>query len=136
MLRYAWQARPGLTCFVVFRPIESEAFDAYVGWSLDGRCPYALPQLPEAVSTYVGERAMQPSMHFVPRHGTAHWNFWEPAEEVADNPAEYARSFAAHFMTELSYEDARALVSPAVEQGVDEIVRFGLPYLVKRAGVA
>ena len=136
MLRFVWRPTPDLSCFVVFRPISSEAFDAYVGWSTDGRCPFALPQDPDSVSTFHGVRAMRPSMDFVPRHGEAHWSFWDSSDELLDDPAEFARQYAAHFARDLSYQEARALVSPAIDAGIEEVVRFGVPYLSNRAGEA
>ena len=132
MLRFASELGPGLTGFVVFRPIQSEAFDAYVGWSTDGRCPYARAPSGANPGDLTQPRAMFPSIVLAGRSGAAHWNFWSPPDSLADDPPEFARAYAEYTARESTELEARELVCSAVEAGVREIVAYGLPYLARR----
>ena len=133
LLRLASEFGPSLTGFVVFRPIE-EAFDAYVGWSTDGRCPYARTSTGASADRHRGE--MLPSMVLAGRSGTAHWNFWNPPTHLADDPAAFAQAYCEYVLRKLSAREAMELVRPVVEVGVREVAAYGLPYLAARAALA
>ena len=133
MLRFASELGHGLTGFVVFRPIESEAFDAYVGWSTDGRCPYARAPSSATPDDLTQARAMFPSIVLAGRSGTAHWNFWNAPKSMVDDAAEFARAYAEYATRELSEIEAEKLVAPAVEAGFREVLTHGIPYLARRA---
>jgi hypothetical protein len=70
-LRYQWRATPTLSCYVLFRPIDSEAFDIYAGWSTLHRCPFTFGQSSEPDDFNVKE-AMFASIQLARRSGAAH----------------------------------------------------------------
>jgi hypothetical protein len=136
LLRFLWSPRPALHCFVVFRPIESEAFDAWIGWSIDGRCPFVRPQGPDAFRNFESPAAMCSTIDLVPRSGTAHWSFWDAPQSLLADPTAFGAAYAAHFGRPLSLADAQVEVLGAVEAGLSEVVRYGVPYLQQRAAHA
>ena len=136
LLKYVHSPVHGLWLFVAFRPIESEAFDAWLGWSTEGRCPYALPQEPGAYLDLSSPTAMCLSMSLVPRVGLAHWNFWEPEERIIGDPLAFLEAYAAHVLSDLTYTEARKFVASAVDAAFSEILCFGVPYLDRRVASA
>jgi hypothetical protein len=133
LLKFASELQPGLWGFLVFRPIDSDAFDAYVGWSTDGRCPYARVQVTSEPNDFTQPRAMFASITLAGRSGAAHWSFWSPDDSLTDDPAAFARAYLEYASREFSEDEARELIAPAVEAGIREIVLYGLPYLASRA---
>lgn len=136
ILKYQWHPSQDLWCYIAFRPLDSEGFDAMVGWSTSDRFPIADGAVgggPQDLWDFDAPYAMTWSLNLVPRNGAAHWNFWDPPEEVVDDPAAFAREYAAHFLKVLMVEEARVLVRPAVERGIAEVRDYGIPYLRRRA---
>jgi len=72
-------------------------------------------------------------MSFVPRSGTAHWNFWNQPNDVIDDPRAFTEAYAKHFARSLSSGEANDLVRPIVDLGIAEVRDYGLPYLRRRA---
>ncbi len=136
ILKFQWHPHPKLWCYIAFRPLDSEAFDAFVGWSTRDRFPIA-DQAPN-------ERAQDPenfdapsfidwSLNLVPRSGTAHWNFWNPPDNAVEDAAAFADAYAKHFLRSLTEDESIDLVRHAVELGIKEVYEHGLPYLRRRA---
>jgi hypothetical protein len=133
LIRYVWSPRPDLHCFIVFRPIESEAFDAWIGWSTDGRCPFARTQDPESFKDLNASTAICPTAWIIPRHGKAHWSFWNSPDALLDDPTAFGMAYGAHYGKTLTPAEAQVEVGPAVAEGFREIVEHGIPYLQRRA---
>lgn len=136
LLKYQWHPHPKLWCYIAFRPLDSEAFDALVGWSIRDRFPIADGRgatSPQDLENFDAESVIDWSLSFVPRSGAAHWNFWDPPSHVVDDPGAFADAYAKHFARSLSEEEANDLVRPAVNLGIAEVRDFGLPYLRRRA---
>lgn len=132
MLKYVWKASESLWCFIAFRPVESEAFDLWVGWSAYKRFPFANApkiQVLDGSVDYDLPEAMVSSMDLVPRQGMAHWSFWNPDDEIVDDPEAFARAFAEQHALELTDEQAMTLVAPAVTAAFGELAEYGLPFL-------
>jgi hypothetical protein len=136
ILKYQWHPHPKLWCFIAFRGLDSEAFDALVGWSTRDRFPIADGQgfnTAQDLEDFDAASVIDWSLSFVPRNGAAHWNFWDPPNDVIDNPRAFADAYAQHFARSLSQEEANELIRPAVGRGIAEVRDFGLPYLRRRA---
>ena len=133
MLKFASELKQGLWGFVLFRPIDSEAFDAYVGWSTDGRCPYARLGVNVETHDFSQPRAIFASITLAGRSGAAHWSFWNPADSLADDPTAFTKAYVEYASRKYGEAEARELVAPAVEAGIREVVLYGLPYLARRA---
>lgn len=136
LLKYQWHPHPRLWCYIAFRPLDSEAFDALVGWSVHDRFPIAdAPggSAPQDLENFDAPHILDWSLSFVPRIGTAHWSFWNPPSNAVDDPRAFAEAYAKHFSHSLSAEEANELVWPFVELGIAEVRDFGLPYLRRRA---
>jgi hypothetical protein len=136
MLKYIWHPRARLWCYIAFRPLNSEAFDALVGWSTSDRFPIAdgpTGVAPQDIWNFDAPHVIDWSLTFVPRNGAAHWSFWNPSDAIRDNPTEFAKAYAAHFMRALSPQEADDLVRPAIELGIAEVRDYGIPYLQRRA---
>lgn len=134
LLKYRWHPHQKLWCFIAFRPLDSEAFDAFVGWSSSDRFPIS----DGATGAQDPEDFEAPHMLFwsselVPRSGTAHWSFWNPPQSLIDDPAAFATAYAREFTKTLSPVEAADLVRPAVKAGIAEVREFGIPYLERRA---
>ncbi len=132
-LKYEWHPYPNLWCYIAFRPLDSEAFDALVGWSVHDRFPIADGSgQTQDLNDFESQSVMDWSLSFVPRSGTAHWNFWEPSSDIVDDPKLFSEAYMRHFSHSLTTEEASALVRPAIESGIAEVRDFGLPYLLRR----
>lgn len=133
--KFEWRPTKSLTCFVAFRPLDDEAFDAFVGWSTKGRFPTG-PAHTEAkedgILNFALPEVLAWSIALVPRTGVSYWSFWDPPASVASDPARFGAAFAEHYVQSLSYDEARSLVEPKVSAGVAEVHDYGLPYLQRR----
>lgn len=136
LIKYVWNPREGLWCFVAFRPIESEALDVYVGWSIKRNVPVALVSDVVGCHEFSAEGYFNVSASYAKRGGAVHWSFWNPSDEVLDDPAKFASEYAGHYAKALSENEALALVSPSVKKAIDEVLGYGLPYLKLRIAVA
>lgn len=136
---YAWTPEDGICLFIAFRPID-EGFDAFVGWSKNGRFPYG----DEDIFRSDGEARYDLSVDYfismpliiANRQGMTFWKFWDfPVDEGAELNAEFAAQFAAayanHFTQKLNEEDARLLVRPAITQAIELIEMEVTPYFTK-----
>lgn len=132
--KYVWKPIEGLWCFIAFRPLESEAFDAYVGWSDKERFPGqdCIAPTQDAMQDLGAPCRIVQSLDLVPRSGLAHWNFWQAPPELLDDPQAFGAACAAHFSKELNLEQALDLVRPAVDKGISEVHDHGLPYLARK----
>ena len=139
LLKFQWHPHPELWCYIAFRPLDSEAFDALIGWSTRDRFPIAdgpAGDAPQDLEDFDATHAIDWSLSFVPRAGTAHWDFWNPPEGTLDDPMAFATAYASHFERKLTAAEAEQLVRPAVSIGMAEVEDFGLPYLKRRAAYA
>lgn len=135
MLKYEWRPEDDLWCYVAFRPLESEAFDAFVGWSTRGKFPIASAnELGKAQNIWDFDApfVLTWSMELVPRQGSAFWSFWNPPDDLIDAPEAFGKAYAEHFSMQIDYAEARQLVEPAVAKGIQEVRAHGIPYLQKR----
>lgn len=136
LLKFEWRPSEKLWCYIAFRPLDSEAFDALIAWSVRDRFPISdarTAEAPQDLENFDADFAIDWSLNFVPRSGAAHWNFWNPPDSVVEDPNEFALAYAAHFGRRLSHAEAEALVAPAVALGMTEVEKYGVPYLRRRA---
>ncbi len=135
LVKYCWNVSSDLWCFIVFRPLDSEAFDVFIGWSSDSKCPYSRAKVFDAIETKMWDIQapyfMTSSMNLAERTGLSHWDFFEFPEDIYDDPDAFSSLYAEHFLKDLSEEEARLLVRNAVDKGIAEIKEYGLPYLNK-----
>jgi hypothetical protein len=134
LVKYGRKIKKGsLWLLIGFRPISSEAFDAWIGWAPDDYWPqnisqdeiYGIPVIENPVAKVC-------SMNLVPRDGSAHWSFWKPTSEALDNPDLFASEFTKHFCKALTEQDAQKLVMESVCDAMKEVVDFGLPLLLNK----
>lgn len=136
LLKYVWRPQENLWCYIAFRPLDSEAFDALIGWSCIQKFPISdagAGSGKQDIWDFTRPSVIVWSSQLVPRSGLAHWNFWEIPESLLESPEEFGRVHAEHFLKQLSDEDARQLVRPAIAAGVAEVKKYGIPYLEQRA---
>lgn len=135
LLKFEWQARHKLWCFVAFRPLDSEAFDAYAGWSTDysKSAVTNVAASGDSIDDFSSEFHFDLSMSYVPRRDLSYWSFWDPSSEAADDARLFANEYMVQFTKVLSANEAKALVAPVVNDAMDEIVTYCIPYLEKRA---
>jgi len=134
LLKFEWRPRSDLICGIALRPLD-EAFDAWIGWSRTGEFPYAAAQRPvtQKPHTEFDQRTlMVPSIVLAGRPGSASWHFWNPSDELVNDPGAFGAAFAEYYTRQLTPEEARELVKPAIEEAMQEIELFGLPYLRSR----
>jgi hypothetical protein len=135
LLKFAWVPESSsLTCGIAFRPID-DGFDAWVGWSANGRFPYMAAQAdPESgdLLDVTCPAIMVPSIVLSGRHGSAAWMLWEPADAEIDDPIAFAKAYSAYAMKVFSAQEAIDLVLPLVQSAMAEVRDCGLPYLRKR----
>lgn len=137
LVKFHWRPRDGLNCFIAFRPIESEAFDVYAGWSTkDKSAVTVISSTPANSSSFSALEYFNVSSAYSGRQGLVHWNFWSPSDVVASDPALFANEYARHFLRVLSPEEARELVEPSVSSALEEIGTYCIPYLESRVKVA
>ena len=135
MLKYQWHPQERLWCYIAFRPLDDDAFDAFVGWSMLDQFPIGSGLQLDKVQDILDFEApfvLAWSMQLVPRAGAAHWSFWNPPANLSDDPEEFGRAFAEYYAQQLTYVDARKLIEPAVAAGIAEVRDYGIPYLQKR----
>jgi hypothetical protein len=134
LLRYRWKPKENLSCFIVFRLLSSEGFDVSVGWSTMNRCPFSTVVLskPDDIWNFSLDEMMVPTIDLANRNGLAHWSFWQPPDEVINNPEAYGRAYAEHFLKQLDEKEALDLVNDAVLKGMNEVIEHGIPYLNKK----
>jgi hypothetical protein len=134
--KFVWRPTERLSCYIAFRALDSEAIDAFVGWSVLGKFPIGSSG-PEQVQTDIWDFSspyiFRWSMDFVPRQGSSFWSFWNPAPELLGDPEAFGRAYGEAFAKELSSSEALSLVVPAVTLAVEEVRDYGIPYLRKRA---
>jgi len=135
MLCYSWAPTPSkkFTCFLVFRPIASEGFDTWAGWSIDGKLPYGLESVSSDPEDFAASHFVLSTLELAGRSGLVGWSFWEPSDAAIDDPGRFAQEYAEHFSKALSDSDAANLVRPAVAFAMAEIEGYCLPYFNKRA---
>ena len=135
MLKYQWHPQRDLWCYIAFRPLDSEALDALIGWSVTDRFPIGETphHTPQDLEDFSAPYVLDWSSSFVPRSGAAHWNFWNPSTEAIESPKVFAEEYGAHFARSLSPEEADELVAPSVDLAIAEVRTHGLPYLRRRA---
>jgi hypothetical protein len=131
LLRYICQSIDNLSLFIVFRPLTSEGIEASVGWSVLDRCPISTVtvQGESMFNDFTLDEMMVPLICISKRNGLAHWDFWNPSDELLDNPEKFAIAHSQHFQKQLSIEESQYLVNDAVEKCTQEIFDFGIPYL-------
>jgi hypothetical protein len=136
--KYVWQPKDGLACFVAFRLLDNEAFDAFGGWTTTGRYPEGetFTAATEKFNDFQAPGLVAWSMAFVPRTGVSYWSFWEPSEQARNSPALFGEEFARHFSNPLTADDARTLVRDKIALAIRELREFCVPYLEKRADYA
>lgn len=129
--KYVWEPTKGLKCFVAFRPLDSEGFDEFIGWTTQDKYPSGstLSSPSKELFDFSRPSSVAWSLALVPRSGASYWNFWAPSEAAVRNPGLFGEEHASHFGKALSYPDARQLVDPKVRMAVDEFVSSGVPYL-------
>ncbi len=133
--KFQWRPSEALTCFIAFRPLDDEAFDAFVAWSTRGKFPTGPAQTEakaDGILDFSLPEVLAWSMALVPRSGVSYWSFWDPPSSLANDPAKFGAAFAEHYSRALSYDEARILVEPKVCAGIAEVHDFGLPYLLRR----
>lgn len=134
LLKFEWQAGHKLWCFIAFRPLDSEAFEAYAGWSTD----YSKSAVTNvavssgSIDDFSSKFHFDFSMSYVPRSGLSYWNFWNPSGDAVDDARLFANEYLVQFARVLSADEAQALVAPAVKEAMDEIVTYCIPHLEKR----
>lgn len=136
LIKFAWTPRQSLMCGIAFRPID-DGFDAWVGWSTNGKFPYMASQadLTSAqggIFDFTRTAIMVPSIVISERSGSAAWMFWEPTEEEVDDPAAFAKAYVEYATKKFSLQEAMELVMPLVKSAVTEVRDYGLPYLERR----
>lgn len=135
LIKFEWRPRPTFIGALAFRPL-AEGFDAWVGWSTNGKFPYAQAKNPKIgahdPADFEHSAAMFLTIVLAKRSGLAFWKFWRPDDALIDNPTEYARQFAQYCLRTDEPAEARRVVELPVEQAVAEIKQFGIPYLHSR----
>lgn len=133
LLKFEWQARHKLWCFIAFRPLDSEAFDAYAGWSNDySKSAVTNVAASGSIDDFSSEFHFDLSMSYVPRRGLSYWSFWNPSNDAVDDARLFADEYLVQFAKALSASEAKALVVPAVNDAMDEIVTYCVPYLERK----
>lgn len=134
LLRYRWDAASNLSCYIVFRPLESEAYEIRIGWSNLDRCPVSTIKLASKTDIYNFNlnEMMVNTIAIANRNGLAHWPFWEPDEDITRDPVKYAAAFVDFQMKNLGEKEAEDIVSDAVELGMQELEVHGVPYLEEK----
>ena len=120
---------------MVFRPLK-EGFDAWIGWSANGKYPYPLAQKPGVGASdprdFSAPMAMFLTIVLANRQGAAFWSFWQPKDSWIDDPAEYGKRFTQYYLRTSEAEGAREAVEEPIRQSILEIREFGIPYLQSR----
>lgn len=136
MLKYQCARPSGVQWAIAFRPLD-EQFDAYVGWSRGKQSPFsALILVPneDVMDTFVGDAIMLPTATIARRAGETFWAFWNPSDDVVNDPARFATEFANYYAKPLTETEARDLVHGPVMVAMAEIVTSCIPYLEKATG--
>lgn len=133
LMKFAWITESGLLCAVAFRALD-EAFDVYLGWSVDGKFPYSTARRNgfHADVWDFGQTSVMVPLIMLLERGVASWSFWNPPDDLVDRPEEFAKAFAEYYSAELAVDEARALVAESTHRAVLEFADVGVKYLRRR----
>ncbi|MFM9268617.1 hypothetical protein [Tychonema sp. BBK16] len=134
LMKFAWTAMPGLLCGIAFRPLD-ESFDAFVGWSTNGKYPYSAARRAKSGSDlwdFNQSVLMVPWIVAAGKSGAAAWQLWCPTPDEASNPEAFGAAFAKYITSPLTSQEASELVSAPVDAAVKELKDSGGRYLEKR----
>ena len=135
LLKFEWVPKKPLKCGIAFRPLD-DAFDVWVGWSINGKFPYATAHEtppPNGIWDFDHPAVVVPAISLSGRTGSAAWNLWEPTDEQIDNLDSFAQAFVEYSTRDLSSQEAQEIMMPLVAQAISEVRQYGLPYLQLRA---
>lgn len=130
-LTFTYQKFRNLVWIVAFRPLD-EQFDVYVGWARDNHNPFEnVVQIPDSKLLDNGKASalMLPTAAYANRGGATYWSFWNPPDDLVDDPAGFGVAFAHYYSAKLSEPEARALVRDSVKEAIQEIECSCIPFL-------
>ena len=72
---------------------------------------------------------MLPTATIARRSGATFWSFWNPLDEIVNDPVRFAAEFVNFYTKQLSEEEAHKIVHAPVAEAISEIETFCIPYL-------
>jgi hypothetical protein len=130
---YVWRANEALWCWVSLIPSAKgyNEFSLELGWSDQARFP-ALQSRPSIAANATAPRDLDASEFMCNLSSISDGPaFWQAHPNIEDGASESERFSAqsAATLAVLSKEEAASIVRPLVRAAVDDLVKFGLPYL-------
>lgn len=132
LLRYRHSVGRNFDCYVVFRLLDVEAVECYLGWSNKGRCNLFSAHSGESDTSANLDELMVPLIEVSNRSGASHWSFWNPSDDLLDSPEEYAKQFTIQELRVFNHEQARDFVRQAVDAVFEELIEYGVPFLKRK----